>query len=198
MTLATSRIARPIAPVGTSIGWWGAVLGLIAVGHLVAAAWVAAIYLRSRVATWPPTATSPPDLGLNVGAVAAIGLAAGLAVVAARGLARAKPFAVPLVALAAVLGFVATGLRAWGTVLSDHPIVADAYWSVRWFLGALDTVLLVTATLVLGGVLLHSLRKVIVPGRSDELGVAALWVAGSAVFVTGTLIVQLAISVWWG
>jgi hypothetical protein len=51
---------------------------------------------------------------------------------------------------------------------------------------------------VLAGVLVHGLRKVIVARRSDEKGVAALWVGVSAVFVTGTLIVQLAISVWWG
>jgi hypothetical protein len=56
----------------------------------------------------------------------------------------------------------------------------------------------VTAALVLAGVLVHGLRKVIAPGRSDEAGVAALRVGVSALFVTGTLIVQRAISVWWG
>jgi hypothetical protein len=193
-----SSRARPIERGGASIGWWGAVLGLIAIAHLVAASWVATIYLRSRVATWPPTATDPPGLELGALAVAAALLAAVLGAVAAVRTARGKALAGPLLLLAAVLALAAAGLRGSTTIFSGHPVTEDAYWSIRWFLGGLDVVLLAAAAGVLGLCALHLRRGVFRTGGHAELGVGALWAGVTAVLVTGTYIVQLAVSVWWG
>jgi cytochrome c oxidase subunit I+III len=196
--LTTSGRVRPIAPVGSTIGWWGAVLGLIAIAHLVAGAWVATIYLRSRVATWPPVPGDPPDLTLGGVAVALTVLSAILALVAARRLAAGESLTLPLLGVGALSAAGALGLRAATTVLSDHPVVEDAYWSTRWFLGALDVVLLVTIVGVLVFSAVNHRRGVTVTGRHGDLGVAALWTGVIAVLVTGTWIVQLSVSVWWG
>jgi cytochrome c oxidase subunit I+III len=193
-----SRGARPIAPGGASIGWWGAVLGLLAIAHLVAGAWVAAIYLRSRVATWPPSAVDPPGLGVGGLAVAAMVLAAVLAVVAGIRTSRGRTLAFPLLAIAALAALAAAGLRGATTIFSDHPVTDEAYWSIRWFLGALDVVLATAAAGVLALSSVHVRRGVFLTGRHAELGVAALWTGVTAALVTGTFVVQLATSVWWG
>jgi hypothetical protein len=196
--LAGSRGARPIEGGGASIGWWGAVLGLLAVAHLVAGSWVAAIYLRSRVATWPPAAGDPPDLELNGLAVALGVLAAILAIVGSVRTSRGSSLVLPALALGAVAAVAGAGLRGAATIFSDHPVTEDAYWSIRWFLGAVDTVLLTVAAGVLALSAVHVRRGVFVTGRHAELGVGALWTGVTATLVTGTFIVQLAVSVWWG
>jgi hypothetical protein len=198
VSLATSRTTRPIEPGATSIGWWGAVLGLIALAHLVGASHVATIYLRSRVETWPPDAIAPPGLDLSVWAAGLIVLAALLSGLATFRIGRARPFALPLLAVGAVLALVAAGLRAGTTILSDHPVTDDAYWSIRWFVGALDTILLLTAGGVLAFCAVHVARGVIVTGRHDECSIATLWTSVTAVFVVGSVVVQAATSVWWG
>jgi cytochrome c oxidase subunit I+III len=196
--LAGSRGARPIEAGGASIGWWGAVLGLIAIAHLVAASWVATIYLRSRVATWPPAAEGPPGFGFNGLAVGLAVLAAVLAVLVAVRTSRGRDLAMPLLAVGAIAALAAAGLRGSTTIFSDHPVTDDAFWSIRWFLGALDVVLLTAAAGVLALSAVHVQRGLFVTGRHAELGVGALWTVATAVMVAGTLIVQLAVSVWWG
>jgi cytochrome c oxidase subunit I+III len=193
-----SRGARSIEPGGASIGWWGAVLGLISIAHLVAASWVAAIYLRSRVASWPPMVGEPPGLTLSGVAVVLAVLAAVLAVLGGVRVSRGRSLGLPAAVLGALAALAAAALRASTTIFSDHPVTDDAYWSIRWFLGALDVVLLTTAAGVLALAAVHMVRGVFVTGRHAELGVAALWTGVTAVLVTGTFVVQLAVSVWWG
>jgi cytochrome c oxidase subunit I+III len=196
--IAAARGARPIEVGGASIGWWGAVLGLIAIAHLVAATWVAAIYLRSRVATWPPAAVDPPGFELGGIAVALGVVAAVLAVIASRRTAAGRTLAIPLLVVGAVAALVAAGLRGSTTIFADHPITEQAYWSIRWFLGAVDVVLLATVAFVLGLSAFHVHRRVFVTGHHAQLAVAALWAGVSAVLVAGSYVVQLAVSVWWG
>jgi cytochrome c oxidase subunit I+III len=196
--IAAARGARPIEEGGASIGWWGAVLGLIAIAHLVAATWVAAIYLRSRVATWPPAAVDPPGFELGGVAVALGVVAAVLAVVASRRTAVGRTLAIPLLVVGAVAALAAAGLRGSTTIFADHPITEQAYWSIRWFLGAVDVVLLTTVAFVLGLSAFHVHRRVFVTGHHAQLAVAALWAGVSAALVAGSYVVQLAVSVWWG
>ncbi|MFA9431600.1 hypothetical protein [Egicoccus sp. AB-alg2] len=199
MSLRTARNVRAIgAEEGRTIGWWGTVIGLIALAHLVAAANVAAVYLRSVSGTWPPGAIDPPEVWLSLLAVGLAVAAAAATGVAARGFRDATPLRLPLLLVAAVLVLAAAVIRGGVTIFSDHPVTEHAYWSIRWFLGGIDMVLLGSTGLALLVAAVHAVRGWTVPGAHAELASITLWTATVAVFVSVSWLVLTGVTLWWG
>ncbi|GGI03025.1 hypothetical protein [Egicoccus halophilus] len=200
MSLRTARNVRVIGEAeGRTIGWWGTVIGLIALAHLVAAVNVAAVYLRSVSGTWPPGATEPPEVWMGL-------LAVGLAVLAAvaTGVAAAihgrggGPLGMPMLFVAALLALGAAGVRGAGTIFSDHPVTEHAYWSMRWFMGGLDVTLLGATGIALLTAAVHAVRGWLRPGAHAELASITLWTAIVAVFVGVNWLVLTGVTLWWG
>lgn len=199
MSLLAARNARPLRErTGRSIGWWGAVLGLLAIFHLVVAAHVGAVYLRAATPAWPPGAGDPPGVWVSL-------LAAGLLVVAALLVAvgdlqarRGRAGAALLLPAAAALAVLAGALRGAMTIFSDHPVTDHAFWSVRWLLGAIDVTLAWTLAAVLLVAAVHVWRGRIRPGYHAELAVVGLWAWATAAFAAGSWLVFAGVSMWWG
>jgi cytochrome c oxidase subunit I+III len=193
------RTFRPVAGDGRSIGWWGTILGVIALAHIVGAVLVATVYLRSRTATWPPDAIQPPD-------VTPVVIAAGLAVVTASllTLGRRRTLAArggtpALLVVAAVVALAGAVLRGATTVFSDVPADTHAFWAIWWLLGAFDLVLLGTLALMATFAAWHvGRRRAIGPHRHAELGVLSLWGWATAASVVLALLVSSSVTVWWG
>ncbi|MFA9443920.1 cbb3-type cytochrome c oxidase subunit I [Egicoccus sp. AB-alg6-2] len=193
------RTFRVLTEGGRSIGWWGTVLGVIALGHLVGAVLVAAIYLRSRTATWPPAAVDPPDFTAAVVA-AGLALAAGvLASVAERRTRAGKGAATVLLVVGGIAAAVGAGLHLAFTLLADLPVAEHAYWSMWWLTGALGLTLLVTLALMLWVAAWHvGVRGVVRTGHDAELEVVRLWTWATAVSLVSLVLVMAGVSVWWG
>lgn len=199
MSLHSARSARPVSDApGRSLGWWGATLGLIAILHLVVAAHVGAVYLRAASPSWPPLAGDPPGLVVSLAAAGLLVVAAALVSVGDLHARRDRSTSRLLLPLAAVLAATAGALRGSVTIFSDHPVTEHAFWSVRWLLGALDTTLAWTLTLVLVVAAVHTWRGVIRPGYHAELAVASLWAWVTAAFALGSWLVFAGATIWWG
>lgn len=199
MSLHASRAVRPLEDrAGRSIGWWGAVLGLLVVVHLMAALFVSAVYLRAAGPTWPPDASTPPRLLLGLVAVGVLVLAALAASAAAGAMARGARATFVLLLAGVVLALLAGALRGATTVVSDDPISQHAYWSMRWMLGVADTTLAVTLALILLVTAVHTARGRIQPGHHAELGVVALWAWVTAALGVVSWVVFAGVTVWWG
>jgi len=196
------RTFRVVTDGGRSIGWWGTVNGVIALGHLVGATAVATVYLRSRTVTWPPTATEPPG-------VTAIVIAAGLALVAAvstslaergtRSGRAARPVAALLLVLAGAFALAGGLIHLIVTLRGNLPVDEHAFWAIWWLIGATSFVLLVSATITAWVTAWHlGKRDVIRTGHDAELAPVRLWVWSCAVSVVALLAVAMGSAVWWG
>lgn len=198
MSLANARTARPVGVGGgRTIGWWGSVLGIVIVGHLVAGMLVATIYLRAFTAVWPPT-TVEPGLVLSGAAVGLAVLAAVLTTIADRRMRLGRGLGAAMLVVAAFVAVIAAGLRAGGTILSGWPVTEHAYWSIRWALGAMDVILLLTVGLLTGVAALHVTRRAIRPGVDAELAVVTLWTWALAAFVGASFVTFGAVTGWSG
>lgn len=199
MSLASARNVRPIGDAAArTIGWWGTVIGVIALAHLVAAANVAAVYLRSVSGTWPPGATEPPGIWIDLVGVGLALLATLACALAALVATRGRPLAAPLLLVAALLAAGGAAARGSTTVFSTYPATEHAYWSVRWFLGGLDLVLLGSTAVALAAGAVHALRGWIRPGAHAELASLTLWTGSVAGFALVTWLVSVGLTLWWG
>jgi cytochrome c oxidase subunit I+III len=197
---STVRTFRPIGhDDGRSIGWWGTVLGVVALAHIVGAVLVAAVYLRSRTATWPPAAIDPPDFTPSLIAAGLGIVTAALFTLAARRTRTGRGAAPALLVVAGLVSLVGAGLRGWTAAFAELPVDEHAYWSIWWLLSALDLLLLGTLALVAWVTAWHVGRRgVIRQGRHAELEVVTLWAWATAVAVVAAVLVMTSVTVWWG
>jgi cytochrome c oxidase subunit III len=196
MTVRSSRFTRPIAP-GTedarTIGWWGMVLGIIALAHLVGAFIVSYLYLRAGQPEWPPAGVEPPDLLLPALAPVLTAAAAILATLEVRWTERR-----------AILGMVgATGaiLVGLGAILARVLVLTGvdflwdehAYGSVYWLLNATDITLVASGVIGSAVLLAQHAMGDYDERRTDEIRVLSLYwwfavAASVALYLTVNLV----------
>lgn len=199
MTVRSSRFTRPVAP-GTedarTIGWWGMVLGIIALAHLVGAFIVAYLYLRAGQTEWPPAGVERPDVALPALAPVLTAAAAVFATLEVRWTERRAILGMTGASAAIVVGLAAVLARV--LVLTDVDFRWDdhAYGSLYWLLNATDITLVASG--VIGSAVLLSQHAMgdYDEQRTDEIRVLSLYwwfvVASSvALYVTVNLIPYL-------
>ena len=178
MTVQSSRFARPVAPGAEharTIGWWGMLLGIIALAHFVGALVVAYLYLRAGHAEWPPAGVELPQLTLPAVATALTAVAATLATLEVRWTARHGP-----VGMAGALGAMLTGILAIvvrAAVLTDAGFRWDehAYGSLYWLLNATDITLVAAAVIGSATILAQHAMGDYDTEHHDEIRVLSLY-----------------------
>lgn len=196
MTVRSSRFTRPIAP-GTSdartVGWWGMVLGIIALTHFVGAIIVAYLYIRAGNPQWPPPGVERPDLLVPAIAPVLTLVAAVFATLEVRWTERRATLGMVGASVAIIVGIAAVLARVYA--LWDPQFLWDdhAYGSVFWLLNWTD-MLLVTSGVIGSAVLLaqHAMGDYD-EDRTDEIRVLSLYwwfvvVASVALYITVNLV----------
>lgn len=204
MSVARSRFARPVSPGAAgvrTVGWWGMVIAIVLFVHLVGGFLVAALYLRSGQAAWPPAGIdAPPVLRPAVAA----GLAVLAAVVMHASLRRVRrqddaadgPGHLPGLLVTTLLGVGSVAALVWsyadvGVRWDEH-----AYGSVLWVLGWVQG--LVVASTTIGTVVLavQAGRRILAGGHDDEAEVLVLGWWFAAVTSVAVLVVAHALGRW--
>jgi heme/copper-type cytochrome/quinol oxidase subunit 3 len=121
----------PAAPHGPHLSWWGAILGLIAVGMIQSAMLFAYAFLSAQVRGWPPAGVPRPGLlwpTVATGVLLVSLLPAAAASRAARS--RSAGGLQAAAVLTALLGVAHLGIQAW--TYTDLPMspTQGAYGSV--------------------------------------------------------------------
>lgn len=143
-----SELARvlPTHPHGPQLSWWGAILGLIAVGMILSGALFAYAYLSAQVRGWPPEGVERPGLlwpTISTGVLLASLVPATAASVAAK---HGRPALLQSSAfLTALLGAVHLAIQGW--TYTDLPMAPTegAYGSVFVLTVAIHHLILVAA-----------------------------------------------------
>jgi cytochrome c oxidase subunit III len=178
MTVRSSRFTRPIAPgaeEARTIGWWGMILGIIALAHLVGSLIVAYLYLRAGHTDWPPTGVERPDLLLPALAPVLTAAAAVLATLEVRWTERGAILGMLGASGAIAVGLVAVLARVYA--LSDTGFRWDehAYGSIYWLLHGTDVTLVGSGVIGSAVLLAQHAMGYYDEQRTDEIRVLSLY-----------------------
>jgi cytochrome c oxidase subunit III len=196
VTVESSRFARPIAPGAEharTIGWWGMLLGIIALAHFVGALVVAYLYIRAGHAEWPPPGVELPPLVWPAVATGLTALAATLATLEVRWTARHGPVGMAGALGAIVVGSGAVALRMLVLVDAGFRWDDHAYGSLYWLLQATDITLVASGVIGSATILAQHAMGDYDTQNHDEIRVLSLYwwfaVAASAgLYVTTNLV----------
>lgn len=178
MTVRSSRFTRPVAP-GTAdartIGWWGMLLGIIALTHLVGGLIVAYLYIRAGNPRWPPQGVERPDLLIPAVAPVLTLVAAVFATLEVRWTERRATVGMVGATTAIVVGIVAVlarvyALRDVGFLWDEH-----AYGSIYWLLNATDITLVASGVVGSAVLLAQHAMGAYDEERTDEIRVLSLY-----------------------
>lgn len=204
MSVARSRFARPVSPGAAgvrTVGWWGMVITIVLLVHLVGGFLVAALYLRSGYPTWPPAGIeAPPVLRPAVAAGLAV-LAASVMHASLRRVRREDDVADGRSHLAGLLVTVVLGMASVAALAWSYADVGvrwdeHAYGSVLWVLGWVQGIVVASTTIGNAVLAVQAGRRMLVGGHDDEAEVLVLAWWFAAVTSVAVLVVAHALGRW--
>jgi len=178
VSVASSRWATPVTPGAArvrTVGWWGMMLGIVAMVKFHITVGAAYLYVRWGHTEWPPAGFERPGLTpllILVLPIAALALLSWARAGAREGSAGRL---LPAVTGAAAIGLVAVVLRSLTYVNAPFGWDEHAYASLFWLLGGYEIIILTVGVLFAAVVVVQVLLGVVNDRDYDVLEVTTVY-----------------------